>query len=300
MNDTPTDQNTSHGTEPEKIPPPPKEVIIGTPKDKKPTPQESKRKGYSKLRKAPIWIEAACAIALIFITGFYTHYASKQATAATKAAQAAAENAATAASTLAEMKKGSTDTHELAVAAAKQATNTERLAIAARDQVTKLQAGVRESHALAKATQDIVAEQRPYMWAIADIPNFQEGQPLKWDIHFKNYGGSPAIHVSTCVVLVIGVDALSGATPSAFPSNCLIHGSDSISPPNYDTFTTAISREILSGDALKFIRDIDRNAAVIGFIKYQDASGHPYRSTFCYFHLATGAAANCEKYNEIQ
>ena len=42
-----------------------------------------------KLRKAPPWIEAACAILLVVITGSYTYYAARQANAAKKTAKAA-------------------------------------------------------------------------------------------------------------------------------------------------------------------------------------------------------------------
>ncbi len=50
-------------------------------------------KRYSKLRKAPPWIEAGCAILLVVITGAYTVYASKQAKAAIVAANAAKQSA---------------------------------------------------------------------------------------------------------------------------------------------------------------------------------------------------------------
>lgn len=46
--------------------------------------QDRKKNRYRKFSKAPIWIEALCAIALVVITGLYTHYARKQAKTANK------------------------------------------------------------------------------------------------------------------------------------------------------------------------------------------------------------------------
>jgi hypothetical protein len=69
--------------------------------------QRLKRYCIRKLHKAPVWIEAACAVALVAITGTYTHYASGQlqemrkATEATKvSAEAAKESARVAKDTL--------------------------------------------------------------------------------------------------------------------------------------------------------------------------------------------------------
>ncbi|MBA3913775.1 MAG: hypothetical protein H0X25_07945 [Acidobacteriales bacterium] len=45
---------------------------------------DSTEQGRSKLSKAPVWIEALCAIALVIITGLYTHYARRQVQAANK------------------------------------------------------------------------------------------------------------------------------------------------------------------------------------------------------------------------
>jgi hypothetical protein len=46
-----------------------------------PQPQSSKSDWYRRIRNAPKWIEAFCAVALVGITGTYTYYAGQQLTA---------------------------------------------------------------------------------------------------------------------------------------------------------------------------------------------------------------------------
>lgn len=46
--------------------------------DEKTNSENRRRNRHCKLKKAPIWIEAACALALVFITGTYTYYAGQQ------------------------------------------------------------------------------------------------------------------------------------------------------------------------------------------------------------------------------
>lgn len=85
-----------------------------TPVDEEHDRQKSKRACYRRLHKIPIWVEAACAIALVIITWTYAYYAKqqwqtmhdtygeiqKQTCAAIKAADAAKGAAATAGQTL--------------------------------------------------------------------------------------------------------------------------------------------------------------------------------------------------------
>ncbi len=117
-----------------------------------------------KFRKAPPWIEAACAILLVLITGFYTFYAARQANAAKKAAMAAFDAAVTAKNTLIEIQKGGTDTHELAVQAKNQADRTKDIAERTLAQATAtniLAEQAKRSANIAQRTYD--ATNRPYV-----------------------------------------------------------------------------------------------------------------------------------------
>lgn len=98
-------------------PPPPSQANRRPAVNPEGQPKGSKTNSYRKLRKAPVWIEAACAVALVFITGFYTHYAHRQAT--------------TAQDTLNEIKSAKTDTQKLIDAAGKQADAAKKSAEAA-------------------------------------------------------------------------------------------------------------------------------------------------------------------------
>jgi len=64
--------------------------LIGNPGiDEQKQRERRKERCRRKLHKAPVWIEAACAILLVVITGTYTYYAIRQANAAKKTAKAA-------------------------------------------------------------------------------------------------------------------------------------------------------------------------------------------------------------------
>jgi hypothetical protein len=66
------------------------------------------------------YVEAVCALALVLITGTYTYYASKQASASVTAADAAKSAADTASQTLQQMKDSSTATSQATLSAFKQ------------------------------------------------------------------------------------------------------------------------------------------------------------------------------------
>ena len=199
-------------------------------------------------------------------------------------------------------------TKTIAEAAKSQAENTRNLALAATDQVTKLAAGVRESHALVKATQDtlsemrknFVREQRPYMLPRPDAVVFEKGQRLKWNIHFVNYGRVPAMHARTCIILIYGRDAMS--TAASYTEDDILKGcktsssgsglieSDAPAPPGDSIFATALSKEILGDDAdIAYLRDADLRVVVRSLVTYEDISGNHYTTLSCNAHLASGA-----------
>jgi hypothetical protein len=235
-----------------------------------------------------------------------------------------------------EMRGGAVDTHDLAVAAKSQAEatksqadntktlaeaaksqadNTKSLALAATNQVAKLDAGVRETHALAKATQDtlseirgnLIKEERPYLWPRPEAVAFEKGQPLRWNLHFVNYGKSPAIRAHTCVTLTYGADALSvasGYTEEDLIGQCKkpspVAESESIAPPGDALFATGQSNVILADDdAIKFFK-ADFRVAIRALVTYEDVYGHHYKSLFCAAHLATDAVYTCQQGNEIK
>jgi hypothetical protein len=79
MDDLPAQSNTDDAVDKGGGPPHPPQINSSASINPGPQPKARKSNSCRKLRKAPIWIEAACAIGLVIITAFYTHYAKKQA-----------------------------------------------------------------------------------------------------------------------------------------------------------------------------------------------------------------------------
>lgn len=121
MGNSPTQRDGNQTANPASDSQPQRQIVSGAPINKQPYGQGGQHSRCRKLKKAPIWVEACCAVALVGITGFYTYYARQQAGAAIKAADAAKSAAGAAEATLNEIQKGGTDTHALAVAAGNQA-----------------------------------------------------------------------------------------------------------------------------------------------------------------------------------
>jgi hypothetical protein len=112
MNDLPTKQNAANASGEANEPPKPPRLNNVSATNPESQRQRSKSNLWRKLHKAPVWIEAACAIALVVITGFYTHYAHrtleeiiKQYPEITKSANAAKSAADTASSALVSVQR---------------------------------------------------------------------------------------------------------------------------------------------------------------------------------------------------
>lgn len=69
---------TEEAVQPADAPPGPPRIGSGSAVDEHDNYESRKRKRRRLLRTAPQWIQGSAAIALVFITGFYTHYAKKQ------------------------------------------------------------------------------------------------------------------------------------------------------------------------------------------------------------------------------
>jgi hypothetical protein len=78
MGNPPRQCDADQTANPADNPPPPRQVNSGAAVNEQPHRQSGKHSRCRKLRKAPIWIEASCAVVLVGITGYYTHYAALQ------------------------------------------------------------------------------------------------------------------------------------------------------------------------------------------------------------------------------
>jgi hypothetical protein len=79
MSDPQATNETSNRGEPTRDQPLAGQVLDDTAINRQTETESRKRLRWRKLRKAPIWIEAFAAIALVGITAFYTYYAHQQA-----------------------------------------------------------------------------------------------------------------------------------------------------------------------------------------------------------------------------
>lgn len=194
MSDLLAKNETGAAAKPTEQSPVPPQVNSGSAIHEQPDGNSRKQERCPKLSKAPLWIEAACAILLVFITGYYAYFARQQATAAIKAAGAAAANAdaakqqaETAKGTLDEIKKGANDTHDLAVAAKDQAVASKQLA---RNTVI----------ALEFTKQSFQNDQRAWVGlGEYKVMEFNAKEPFKLAIHLVNSGKTPAISTEKAI-----------------------------------------------------------------------------------------------------
>lgn len=120
---------------------------------------------------------------------------------------------------LKEMHEGGTDTHDLAVAAGKQATQTEELAKRMKDQADQTKTIAEQAVVQAQAAQSaaatasdtlrqmkvsFVAEQRPYLIAESPVWVRQPGTASQTAVNFylKNIGKTPAVKILPYVSLL--------------------------------------------------------------------------------------------------
>jgi hypothetical protein len=149
------------------------------------------------------------------------------------------------------------------------------------------------------------SDQAPVVWPAPQPPVIEVGQRFKWDIKFSNYGRSPAREVRSCALLATGGIGLKllPSLPQPSAGNCDGQPFHSVGvmplgvPP---TYVSALGPEPLKEEEAAVIKATDGGAIVYGVISYDDAVGHSYESTFCYYRLITGATMVCERYNTIK
>jgi hypothetical protein len=225
-------------------------------------------------------------------------------------AKAAEDNAKAASDMVQQMKTSGNDTHELAVQAKNQADR-------AKDIADRTLAQATATNRLAKSAEDtlsttrsnFVKDQRPYMWAMAEPPIFEEGKRIMWPINYINYGRSPAIHAKMCTRFYYGPrDQTPRLTMANLVEGCRTTESFSdlstttgvIVPPGDKAFMTEATPQPFSGIALQQIRDTDFALGVVGKITYEDILGNSYLSTFCLVRFAAGGLKACPNMNEIK
>ena len=294
MNDLPGEQNKSGTAKPAEGPPQKPHSLISPQDDRERTPQARKYYRYRKFRKAPIWIEAACAVALVVITGFYTHYAHQQAVAA----------------------------HDTVEQIIKQYPEIKKSADAAASAATTAQ------QALADQKNAFVIEQRPYL-VVDGSPQFVSTptpmSQIEADITFKNIGKTPAFRIVENVALVkfypasqtaAGHEKLKRFLIESFTNlenkNTALIKEISTAPaildvrqdlaPTATMFTTSHDPVILSEADFKALRTSGVALFYIGIAAYRDSFGNDYETQVCrmYFGNDFRIWHICDTHNTIK
>jgi hypothetical protein len=205
--------------------------------------------------------------------------------------------------TLKEIEKGSGDTHELAVAAGKQADAAKAQADNTAKQVRELDASVRQASRLAKATEtanaNVLNADRPWIGASLTVDGFETNKAPKVTLTFTNSGKRPAK-----VTLI----QYRWTMYSEFPKNVTYppsgpEESTSIILPNthpsvnftMETVTDPVMQIIKSGAATMYVHaDIEYDDLLTG-------QHHWTHACWQYTHFDKGVSSGfyaCHEYNE--
>lgn len=281
MSDFPTDPaGTSANTEASE-PLPPRQTIISSSEDKRRNREASERNRRRKFRHAPVWIEAACAVALVVITGLYTHYAANQAEFAHD--------------TLNQIIQQSSDIKTSSSAA----TSAAQAAVIANQQS--------QSH--------FIADERPYVWVTNSgqespkyffpptfllPPNFDKSKAgqIHWTVKYTNYGKSPAFHLLT-ISKRISTEP-NGAFEMSYGFPHKVDDSGVTVPPQKEDEITIVSRPGISSDRFAKLMDMDYGISIDMRILYADSYGTKYETGMCFTKLRSGAIQYCTKGNYIK
>jgi hypothetical protein len=318
MSDPDAQDITNHTASPTGSPPPPSQPSGSTTEYKEANASNSAHKRSRKLPKTPKWIEAACAVLLVFITGFYTFYAARQANASKKAAQAALSAAVTANQTLKEIQKGSADTHELAIQAKNQADRTKDVAdktlsltMATNTLAEQTKRAANAAQGASKvASESFALIQRPWVGvdltnspilALTPEPNVADRLGLMATFTLRNYGLAPALKISTFAV------AASTFEKTAEASNSACGAADvwfEQKEKGYmeSTLNQKVGFTLFPGQTfpISYSSAVEKNFAdlwLMGCIVYADVFGKKHKTKFCELGFPDGSSRICHVQN---
>ena len=214
--------------------------------------------------------------------------------------------------TLSEIRSSSKDTHDLAVAAGKQAGDTHDLAEAAKGQIAQAQKALDASLAASRL------DQRAWVVITPGKEDIKINEPIYLPLEFSNTGKTPAINTQGFIVFMfVGrTDILNfnqqGILPmdfkTLFPNEKrlehipLITREDVASEPTPTVLTQPLIGALRVGEL---------STVVFGKISYRDVFGTSHWMKFCEYvsmplaparrlaFLSSSNRARCANYNEI-
>jgi hypothetical protein len=212
--------------------------------------------------------------------------------------------------TLYEIVEGGSDTHDLAVAAGKQADLMNGVVTTLKDQADQTKSLVAQAVIQGDAAKKQVAalqaqldvmrrnftkEQQPFIWktnADAIIQWNATTKQVLWTQHYTNYGKSPAWLVIERK-LAVGRDALDQV--KKFVGDPLPKDRNLFSkiPQSKVDYFTAGSDPVSKEDFDESMQH-DNWIVLVGTYAYYDIAGHLYSTDFCDSRLSNGSILNCE------
>lgn len=128
-----------------------------------------------------------------------------------------------------------------------------------------------------------VKDQRPYVWVTPQVPTIKLGEPIRWDVHYSNYGRSPALNFHSCIQAAYGIAGLDGVRfPSMEDSQCSQKAfrSESVVPPGFPAYSTSLGDKPLSEKDVSDIEAYDGGALIVGVLQYDDSRDIPMKPVF--------------------
>lgn len=173
------------------------------------------------------------------------------------------------------------------------------------------------AHRLIKNTStQFQKDQRPYVWYGGSFdPNglhVVENEKLSLNIHWINYGRSPATRVVATSGIFFGPDAMEKADdwfvhlgtdplPENPPSSEMVVPPGIPSDPikTFGGFSTIQTDKPLASDMVNYILSTDEPLAMVIRVQYYDGYGNRYWSDMCLSRFKNGAIPHCRKHNDI-
>lgn len=219
----------------------------------------------------PVWIQAICTIIIVFITGFYTHYAGKQAVYMKNSVDIATATLNTSGitvnKTLAEMRTQSEAMQKSAEASKKNAEVSARGVAVSRFGIKTIERQTR-------------LDQRAWIGITKVLCVMESGKPLSVEIDFKNTGKSPAIKFRQKIVVEfkqknVSPDFSNENIATSYAGACIAPQAEfNIQSPPAIPDAGFIINSIAKGDVIFFVH---------GIVHYDDIFKRHHWVTYCHY-----------------
>lgn len=159
------------------------------------------------------------------------------------------------------------------------------------------------------------ADQRPYVWYGGSFDQIGlhvvENEKLMLDIHWVNYGRSPAINVGSKAAVFIGPQAMQqaddwftnlGDKPLPVDSTTRLVIPPGIPADPIKTFggySTIEKTTALTHEEAEYILGHNEPLALVERIDYYDGAGKRYWSDLCFSRFKNGSIPLCNRHNEM-